>query len=70
MVLRDKLGSDIAAGGGAKMVSRQFNAPLGMIYLRQQVNNTDTDFNTAAASIILHCKPGSYKGVAAESLTA
>ncbi len=68
LVLRDKLVVDIA-DGPSRTVSRQFSAPLGMIYVRLQTDGTDVDFSPSTPTMILHCKPGSYKGVAAESLT-
>ncbi len=68
LVLRDKLAVDIA-GGSSRTVSRQFTAPLGMIYLRREVGDGASDFSTTEPNVILHCKPGSYRGVAAESLT-
>lgn len=68
LVLRDKLYVDIA-GGASKTVSRQFKAPLGMVYCRLQSQNSDVDFATDLVPVIMHCKPGSYMGVAADTLT-
>ena len=69
LVLRDKLFVDVASGS-ARTHSRMFKAPLGMVYLTLQQDGVATDFATGNSQLIMHCKAGSYKGVAAESLTA
>ncbi len=68
LVLRDKLFVDIGNAGN-RTVSRQFKAPLGMVYLRLQGDDSDVDFATGGSPLIMHCKPGSYMGVAADTLT-
>lgn len=68
LVLRDKLFVDIS-NGATRVTSRQFKAPLGMVYCRLQTNDSDTDFATGGSPLIMHCKPGDYMGVAADSLT-
>jgi hypothetical protein len=68
LVLRDKIALNMDTGSN-RTTSRMFKAPLGMVYLRLAADDSDVDFTTDTTRAIIHCKPGKYKGVTAESLT-
>ncbi len=56
-------------GGSTKTRTRQFTAPLGLVWAKRYVNGSATDWSTTGdATILLHAKPGKYKGVHAPSL--
>lgn len=67
LVQRDYLVVD-RDGGPAKTRTKSFVAPLGLVWVQKLVAGSATDFVTNSPELIMHAKPGSYKGVAAPSL--
>lgn len=68
LVQRDVLFVDMA-NGASRVRSVNFTAPLGMVYVRLQQDGSDVDFATGSPLLQMHCKPGKYMGVAADTLT-
>ncbi len=67
LVCQDTLGLDIASAGH-RTTTRQFTAPLGLVFIRKYAGDTLTDVSNTAPELILRAKAGKYKGVHAPSL--
>lgn len=67
LVFQDSLFCDLN-GAATRISTRQFHAPLGLVFIRKEVEGTDTDLSTTLPELCLHVAPGSYKGVNAESM--
>lgn len=68
LVWRDSLILD-PDGGSTKTVTRKFDAPLGLVFVRTEVNNADANLGTSVPFLSLEFTPGDYKGVRSHSLT-
>lgn len=55
--------------GFSRSRTRQFTAPLGLVWVNKKVNGTNTDFSTSVPEICLHVKGGDYKGIHSHSLS-
>ena len=67
LVLQDSLTWDAANAGGRDR-TRQFVAPLGLVYVRKYDGDSLNDVSNTAPELILRVKGGKYKGVHAPSL--
>jgi hypothetical protein len=67
LVWRDSLVLD-ADGGSTKTVTRKFDAPLGLVFIRTEVGNSDANLGTSVPSLSMEMTPGDYKGVKSHSL--
>lgn len=67
LVCQDTLTWD-AANAGGRMSTRQFTAPLGLVFIRKYAEDALTDVSNTAPELILRAKAGTYKGVHAPSL--
>nr|AGA18358.1 hypothetical protein [uncultured marine virus] len=67
LVLQDTLTWDAANAGGRDR-TRQFVAPLGLVYVRKYDGDSLNDVSNTQPELILRVKGGKYKGVHAPSL--
>ena len=67
MVLQDSLTVD-GNGGVSSISTRQFDAPLGYVFVVKSVDGTETDLSTTDPEIQLRVKAGGYKGTAARPI--
>lgn len=67
LVCQDTISYDAANAGGRRS-TRQFTAPLGLVYVRKYVNASLSDVSNTSPELILRVKGGKYKGVHAPSL--
>ena len=67
MVLQDTIQVD-GNGGVSTVSTRQFDAPLGYVFIVKSVDGTDTDLSTSEPEVQLRVKAGGYKGTAARPI--
>lgn len=54
--------------GAVRAATKQFDAPLGLIWVRKEDNGNDTDFAVSTPELCLHLAKGNYKGINAPSI--
>lgn len=67
LVWRDSLVLDVD-GGSTKTVTRKFDAPLGLVFVRTEIGGSDANLGSSVPSLSLEFTPGDYKGVKSHSL--
>lgn len=67
LVLKDVISFDADGAVGVPRTST-FDAPLGVVVVRKQTDQTETDFSTSISELICVASPGSYKGVHAPAI--
>ena len=67
LIMQDHIYVD-ADGAMGRLSTRQFDAPLGLVFITKEVDGTDTDIATGTPTLMLRVAPGKYKGANAQPI--
>ncbi len=67
-VLKETLSIDADSYGTVPPRTRFFDAPLGIVIVVKDLNQSESDFNTSQPELVMHVAKGDYKGVSAPAI--
>ena len=67
LIMQDQIYWD-GDGGIGRLSTKQFDAPLGLVFITKEVDGSATDILAGTPQLLLRASPGKYKGVNAQPI--